>query len=333
MLFKIFNMDGDNLITRMNELGAAREPFLFIIDFEMTQPLVYPLRELESTGIQYKFNALSNAQSKAISKRELLPVELTRYPMDKNSYKQAFNEVKRNIQHGNSFLVNLTFPTPIDLNLDLEDIFHLSEARYKLLVPGHFVVFSPEIFVRIFNGRIYSHPMKGTIDAAVSNAREMILKDPKERAEHATIVDLIRNDLSMIANDVQVDRFRYVEEIRTHQKKLLQVSSEISGSMPEDFHKHLGELFVRLLPAGSISGAPKPKTLEIIEQAENYQRGYYTGVFGVFDGYDLDSAVMIRFIEQTEEGYVYKSGGGITAFSECEKEYQELIDKVYVPVY
>jgi len=87
-----------------------------------------------------------------------------------------------------------------------------------------------------------------------------------------------------------------------------------------------------LLPAGSITGAPKPKTMEIIDQAEGYERGFYTGICGCFDGENLDSAVMIRFIEQEGEQLIFKSGGGITSQSDLNKEYEELIQKVYVPI-
>jgi para-aminobenzoate synthetase component 1 len=88
-----------------------------------------------------------------------------------------------------------------------------------------------------------------------------------------------------------------------------------------------------LLPAGSISGAPKRKTVEIIRDAEGEPRGYFTGVFGIFDGINVDSGVMIRYIENTPNGFVYRSGGGITAQSDLVQEYQEAIDKVYAPVY
>jgi para-aminobenzoate synthetase component 1 len=87
-----------------------------------------------------------------------------------------------------------------------------------------------------------------------------------------------------------------------------------------------------LLPAGSVSGAPKPKTLEIIKEIEEENRGYYTGVFGYYNGSELDSGVMIRFIENRAGKYFYRSGGGITTQSIVESEYQEAIDKVYVPV-
>jgi para-aminobenzoate synthetase component 1 len=112
---------------------------------------------------------------------------------------------------------------------------------------------------------------------------------------------------------------------------LLQVSSEISGVLPEDYQNKIGDLLFGMLPAGSVTGAPKLQTLQIIRESENYERGYYTGVFGIFDGEDLDSAVMIRFIEKTDSGMVFKSGGGITALSEAQTEYQEMIDKVYLP--
>ena len=174
--------------------------------------------------------------------------------------------------------------------------------------------------------------MKGTIDATIENAEQVILNDPKETAEHNTIVDLIRNDLSMVAKNVRVEKFRYIEKIITTDKTLLQVSSKITGILEDDFQSRLGDIIFDLLPAGSVSGAPKKKTVEIIQGNENYNRGFYTGVFGYFDGSLLDSGVMIRFIEKTKNGLTYKSGGGITFMSNPESEYQELIDKVYVPI-
>jgi para-aminobenzoate synthetase component 1 len=72
--------------------------------------------------------------------------------------------------------------------------------------------------------------------------------------------------------------------------------------------------------------------LKIIEEAEQYQRRFYTGIFGIFDGENLDSGVMIRFIENTNSGLVFKSGGGITAQSKANIEYQEMIDKIYIPL-
>jgi para-aminobenzoate synthetase component I len=110
------------------------------------------------------------------------------------------------------------------------------------------------------------------------------------------------------------------------------VSSEITGNLREDYKTMLGDILIQLLPAGSVSGAPKTKTLEIIKEVEAQKRGYYTGVFGCFNGKELDSGVMIRFIENKDGKYYYRSGGGITTQSVVALEYQEAIDKVYVPV-
>ena len=175
--------------------------------------------------------------------------------------------------------------------------------------------------------------MKGTIDASIPSAAQLLMNDPKEAAEHATIVDLIRNDLSMVANQVFVSRYRYIDTLQTNQGAILQTSSEIQGVLPENYPEHLGELIFRLLPAGSITGAPKKKTMQIIREAETYDRGFYTGIMGYSDGINLDSAVMIRFVEQEGEKMYFKSGGGITCQSDAESEYNEMKQKIYVPIY
>ncbi|MGB3781278.1 MAG: aminodeoxychorismate synthase component I [Tunicatimonas sp.] len=314
---------------RMNHLGQARTPFLFVIDFEQRQPLVLPLSEVDPAELRYDFRGVSNGLPKHWSNKKLI---LERSWLDAEVYRRSFNYVQQQLQRGNSFLVNLTFPTEIRINLSLLDLFCRSQAPYRLWWNDAFVVFSPECFVRIAEGQISTYPMKGTIDASLPDAEHQIRHDPKEMAEHATIVDLLRNDLSRHATQVRVERFRYVEEVATARAPLLQVSSEIVGQLPPDFHHRLGDLLGDLLPAGSVSGAPKSKTLQIIREAEPGPRGYYTGVMGYFDGERLDSAVMIRFIERVGERYFYRSGGGVTARSVPEAEYQELHDKVYVPV-
>lgn len=194
-----------------------------------------------------------------------------------------------------------------------------------------FVCFSPESFVRIKNGKIYSYPMKGTLDASLPNAEEVLMNDEKEAAEHATIVDLIRNDLSRVAERVRVDRYRYIDVLHTNKGDILQTSSEISGKLPSDYHNRIGDILAAMLPAGSITGAPKDKTVQIIHEAEGYDRGYYTGIMGIYDNGMLNSAVMIRFMEKDGEGIFFKAGGGITSKSDCRKEFEEVLQKVYLP--
>ena len=175
--------------------------------------------------------------------------------------------------------------------------------------------------------------MKGTIDAKIKGAYEKILSNKKEMAEHVMVVDLLRNDLNMVSKNVKVEKFRYIDKIKAGNRELLQVSSKISGGLEDGWQNRLGSLLTTLLPAGSITGTPKKITTKLIKEIENYNRDFFSGVFGVFDGKSLDSAVMIRFIEKSKNGLVYKSGGGITIDSIAKEEYNELKEKVYVPVF
>lgn len=312
----------------MNEWGQAKVPFLFMVDFEMINPVIFKLSEIDPNEILYSINGFDNT----IKKNSIENIVIDKLPEALSVYEKKFNKVIRYLEYGDTFLTNLTVATEIKLQHTLSEIFYGSNAKYKLLFRNQFLVFSPETFVQIKDGKIYSFPMKGTIDASIVNAKEKILADKKELAEHVTIVDLIRNDLSQVSSDVKVSRFRYIEEVRTGAKNLFQVSSEVCGQLDSHYTNSLGDILLRLLPAGSVSGAPKPKTLEIIREVEGENRGYYTGVFGYFNGRELDSGVMIRFIENKMGTYFYRSGGGITTQSVVQSEYQEAIDKVYVPV-
>ena len=314
---------------KIKDYTGNREPFLFIIDSSMMNSIVYSPDEASREGIFFNFNGVMNWKDPEDHIPELL-FEL--FPMDFETYEKAFKKVNYHIRRGDTYLLNLTFPTPINTNLSLHQLFQITSAPYKLLFRDQFVVFSPEIFIQIRDGIISGFPMKGTIDAGIPDAGKIILEDKKEFYEHNTIVDLIRNDLSMVATKVRVKRFRYIDRIRTNRKDLLQISSEITGELPEDFISKLGEILFTLLPAGSVTGAPKEKTVQIIRETETVDRGYYTGICGYFDGKSLDSAVMIRFIEKTDNGMFFRSGGGITARSDVWSEYLEMLNKVYVPV-
>jgi para-aminobenzoate synthetase component 1 len=313
----------------LNEWGQAKVPFLFIVDFEMKKPWVKRLLDFSSNEVAFNINGITNVSANRVQRHSW---ELEKYPQEFFAYKKKFDLVHRHLTLGDSYLTNLTLKTEVKITVSLSDLFHLSRAKYKLLFNEQFLVFSPETFIQMRNGHVYSYPMKGTIDASLPDADNIILNDRKELAEHVTIVDLIRNDLSQIATNVNVKRFRYIDRITTNEKDLLQVSSEIEGTLPQTYHSQIGSLLVKLLPAGSVSGAPKTKTVEIIREAEGDERGYYTGIVGLFDGETLDSGVMIRYIEKNGDHLYYRSGGGITTQSLCELEFQEALDKVYVPV-
>ncbi len=317
-------------IHAINDFAAREIPFVFLISFSGEDNLLGTPEQAEASGL---FLDMPGVRNHAFQKQSGRSLQWLKHPQDPENYRLAFQHVVDQILYGNSFLLNLTQPTPVETNFSLQEIFTQSAAPFKLLLDNRLVVFSPERFVRIRGRTLSSSPMKGTLDASLPGAYGLLASDPKEDAEHNTIVDLIRNDLSMVASQVRVKRFKYIEKIRTHQGELLQMSSEITGRLPENFRANLGDILFRLLPAGSICGAPKKKTLEIILDTEGYDRGYYTGIFGHFDGRNLDSAVAIRYLEKQGDKMVFKSGGGITFQSEWRKEYEEMQKKVYVPVY
>jgi para-aminobenzoate synthetase component 1 len=338
-----------DFVEQLNQWGHDKKPFVFLIDFEQKKPLAWPVDECPD-WFQFKFTKASSLKeavpnctktgqifseiddssfrnSKLNLKSEDL---LTKHPIDLANYQIKFNQVMDALHKGDSFLMNLTIPTPVQNKLDFQTFFDHAKSKYVVWLKEQFIAFSPETFIQIQNGKIATFPMKGTIDASLPNAKALLLNDPKEYAEHATIVDLLRNDLSRVASKVRVTNFRYYEEIPTQNGVIGQVSSSIEGKLPSDYASKIGSILYDLLPAGSVSGAPKKKTAELIASIEGADRGYYTGIAGYFDGVNLDSCVLIRYLGADN---IYHSGGGITFQSDMASEYQEMINKVYVPVF
>lgn len=322
----------EKIFDKIDEATKRGEPYIFFIDYEMKNGMFIPFPERE-TNIGWQIGDRGNknlfVDSDSDSTREHT---FETHPISYTDYKEKFDKIEASLIRGDTFLANLTIKTPITTDYTLKEIFARSNSRYGLYVPGKFVCFSPEIFIRISDNTIHSYPMKGTISGYIPDAENIILSDYKESCEHNTIVDFIRSDLARVATDVKVKRFRYIDRLKTSKGDILQVSSEITASMPENWESNFGKTIKELLPAGSICGAPRRPTVKAIREAENEERGYYTGIMGYFDGKTFDSAVMIRFIEQDEEGNKYfRSGGGITINSSSKEEYEEVIEKVYLP--
>ena len=324
-------LDKKETIETINRLAAEGRPFLFVINYKADRSYVCGTDETDPKEILYDFCGKSNIPDGIKPHKEGKP-SLKAHPISYDEYLHSFDTVRQAIAEGKTCLVNLTCATPIDIDIDLKEVFLRSQAMYRLWIKDRFTVFSPEIFVRIENGRISSYPMKGTIDATIPDAENVILNDPKETAEHESVVKLLSDDLSLVSDNIEVRRFRYIDRIETNKGPILQTSSEIEGRLPDDWREHLGDILMRMLPGGSIAGHPKKESLGVIARAENYDRGYYTGIAGIFDGRNLDSTVLIRYMEQTPDSVIFKSGGGITADSDPRKEYEEMIRKVYVPV-
>ena len=343
-----------DFVEQLNQWGHEKKPFVFLIDFEQKKPLAWQVEDCPD-WFQFKFTKTNSVKKElqnsttidetllAVDHKDVNSVEnsfidkaqqsnglLIKHPIKTSEYQYKFNQVFEALHKGDSFLMNLTIPTPVQNTSDFQTYFDHAKSKYVIWLKEQFIAFSPETFIQIKKGKIATFPMKGTIDASLPNAKELLLNDPKEFAEHATIVDLLRNDLSRVASKVKVTNFRYYEEIQTQNGAIGQVSSAIEGELPTDYASRIGSILYDLLPAGSVSGAPKKKTAELIASIEGCDRGYYTGIAGYFDGTNLDSCVLIRYLGTDN---VYHSGGGITFQSDMASEYQEMINKVYVPVF
>jgi anthranilate synthase component I len=187
---------------------------------------------------------------------------------------------------------------------------------------------SPESQLMIKNGEATLHPIAGTFrrtgnDAADKAATERLLKDPKENAEHVMLVDLARNDLSRLCDQVQVVQYRQVR----YYSHVIHLVSEVTGQTKAGANGF--ELMAKTFPAGTLSGAPKYKAMQLIHAMEPTDRGYYGGAIG-FMGFDgsCNHAIMIRSFLSRNNTLHYQAGAGIVAASVPEKELEEVKNKL-----
>lgn len=240
--------------------------------------------------------------------------------------------VKRYIEAGDTYQVNFTDSVTVATSHEAASSFAVLAAAQPvaygaLLHVGdrHILSLSPELFFRIRNGRIVTRPMKGTMPRGMDVAEDeeqakRLRADEKNRSEHIMIVDLLRNDLGRICQmgSVHVDELFAVERYRT----LFQMTSTVSGQLRADLT--FAEILHALFPSGSITGAPKIRTMEIIRELERQPRGVYTGAIGhIAPSGDAEFNVAIRTLV-LENGIARMGvGGGIVADSEPASEYRE----------
>ena len=201
-------------------------------------------------------------------------------------------------------------------------LFFFDYGDYKLMGS------SPEAQILIQNGRAIVHPIAGTFkrtgdEDMDKELTEKLLADAKENAEHVMLVDLARNDLSRACDDVQVSRYRQVH----YYSHVIHLVSEVTGKTRKDYNPF--SLLAKTFPAGTLSGAPKFKAMEIIDEYEPTARSYYGGAIGFmgFDGSCIH-AIMIRTFLSRNNTLVYQAGAGVVAASDPESELQEVNNKL-----
>ncbi|MBE1237761.1 aminodeoxychorismate synthase component I [Phaeovibrio sulfidiphilus] len=322
------DLNPEALRDAINRCWQARTPFLFAIDYELTGGFLIPEPDLATTEVGFVFPGGTNKPARETFREARSPGIVQ---PDPDSYRRLFDGARGALASKAVQVVNLSERTRIAPGVDARDLFLASRAPYQIYVPGRFVCFSPECFVRITaDGTITTRPIKGTINAACPDAEHTLMTSPKEIAEHTATVRLVEEELANIAKGVHVARFRAVETIETRSGTLLQTVSDVSGTLdPADLDRP-GDLLFRLLPAGSVTGVPRAAAHALIQALETRPRGYYCGIAGYSDGQTLETAVLIRFIEIEGETLWYRSGGGVTADSVCDREYAEILDKIYL---
>ena len=201
-------------------------------------------------------------------------------------------------------------------------LFFFDYGDYKLMGS------SPEAQIIIKKNKAIVHPIAGTFkrtgdEAHDTERTQALLDDPKENAEHVMLVDLARNDLSRVCTDVRVKQYRQVH----YYSHVIHLVSEVEGTVANGanpFH-----LIAKTFPAGTLSGAPKFKAMQLIDRIEPTKRSYYGGCIG-FVGFDgsCNQAIMIRTFLSQQNTLTYQAGAGVVAASHPESELQEVNNKL-----
>ena len=248
-------------------------------------------------------------------------------------YGQKIKEIKKFLEQGLTYQVNFTFKVkfdfsgnPLSLYLDLRKSQPTSYSALVNTGKNTFLSFSPELFFRIENNTIITRPMKGTsgrgaTKKADKKAKNILSTSKKIKAENLMIVDLLRNDLGRIAKSVWVPKLFDVEGYQT----LFQMTSTIKARLKENLTTK--DIFSALFPCGSVTGAPKIKTMEIIKGLEKEPRNIYTGAIGYIGPKKSCFNVAIRTIQLKGNSGELGIGGGIVYDSESKAEYEEALLK------
>ena len=256
----------------------------------------------------------------------------------KQQYIQAFDQVQEYIKAGDCYQINLTQEfiataqgSLLDQAQDLWELTHAPYAGYLKIDDFELLSCSPELFIEFqANRKIKTRPIKGTMprfedDQKDQISRNKLSQSEKDQAENVMIVDLLRNDLSVYAEIGSVETTKLFEIESFNQ--VHHMVSEITAILKEDVNPI--EMLLSALPGGSITGAPKIRAMQIIEELEGAPRGAYCGSLGYFnfDGTGRWN-ILIRSIQKYQDQLSLWAGGGITIASNAEAEYQECFDKI-----
>ncbi|MBQ7078436.1 MAG: bifunctional anthranilate synthase component I family protein/class IV aminotransferase [Fibrobacter sp.] len=257
--------------------------------------------------------------------------------ISKEEYAAKVAFIKEQIKNGITYEVNYTYPSALKTNANETELYHYllqnQKTPYNAFLQNKYetiLSFSPELFFVKKGNKILTKPMKGTVKRGKTDEEDTALKnflfnDLKNRTENIMIVDLLRNDLGRISKPgtVKADKLFDIEQHKT----LFQMTSEISSELKEGVT--LYDIIRAIYPCGSITGAPKISTMEIIDTTEHKPREVYCGAIGYIHGDEMIFSVPIRILQKKngETEYRYDAGSAITWNSTAEDEWNETITK------
>ncbi len=265
-----------------------------------------------------------------------LPVDCTQ-TVDFETYSNALKNIKREIAQGNTYEVNYTYDfcvkTPSSPRKLYDYLLKKQKTPYNAFIQNKYetlLSFSPELFFELTDRHVVTKPMKGTIARGVTEKEDFanikfLKNDIKNRAENVMIVDLLRNDLSKIAKTGTV-KVSELFGIETH-KTLHQMTSTVEADLAQGVT--LYDIFNAIFPCGSITGAPKISTMNIIDKEEIGKRDIYCGAIGFLSPQKSVFSVPIRILQKTinEVSYRYRAGGAIVWDSDITDEWEETLTK------
>lgn len=282
--------------------------------------------------------ALLNKPSSKLQKNNFKLEQNIHPRWSKNTYLTAFHKIQEYIKAGDCYQINLTQEFKANFTGSLlnkaDELWNLTNAPYSgylKLTEFELLSCSPELFIEFnVDKQIKTRPIKGTMPRYENKEQDLLSKQTlknskKDQAENVMIVDLLRNDLSIYANTGSVKTTKLFEIESFNQ--VHHMVSEITATLKNDINPM--QMLLTALPGGSITGAPKIRAMQIIEELEGAPRGAYCGTLGYFnfDGTGRWN-ILIRSFQQYQNQLSIWAGGGITIASEAEAEYQESLDKI-----
>lgn len=340
---EIIAYDKDTLESSLKELEILKQQDLYLAGYISYEASYYLNNKLEclcsnSDRKLLHFVAFKNfSHNIPTSPNANKAINLMMDNLSFNDYQQSFAKVQQALVDGQSYQINLTKNIYANTTLNSQDLYTMLKkqqpvkyAAYLPFLNPDIISISPELFFKKEATKLTVKPMKGTAKLSGNDVKDLevyqeLKSCDKNKAENLIIVDLLRNDLSGVAktHTVKVDKLFSIEKY----KDLLQMTSEVSAEI--DSQISLRKILDSLFPCGSITGAPKERTMKLIKSIEKDNRGVYTGSIGyISPNNDMCFNVAIRTIQKYQNDLQIGVGGGITVYSDVESEWHEMDTKI-----